>query len=56
MPCPVCSTKQLVEIDITLGEARVTMHSCSRCETRWWERNGNPVEVDRVLDLAASRR
>ena len=55
MGCPVCSTKQLVEIDITLGEARVTMHSCSRCDTRWWDRNGRRVNVDGVLELAGRR-
>ncbi|MBV8693091.1 MAG: hypothetical protein JOY57_15650 [Actinobacteria bacterium] len=56
MACPVCRTKQIVEIGINLGDSAVTLHSCSKCETRWWERDGEPVEVTGVLSLAAGRR
>jgi transcription elongation factor Elf1 len=56
MACPVCNTKRLVEIGINLGDSAVTLHSCSKCETRWWERDGERVEVDGVLTLAAGRR
>src|SRR5438552_2381949 len=31
--CPNCRGSRLVEIDITLKERSVTMHSCSRCDT-----------------------
>ena len=55
MTCPVCRTRQLVEIGINLGENRVTLHSCSRCDTRWWDRDGSQVAVDRVLTLASQR-
>ena len=56
MLCPSCSSGRLVEIDITLRERRVTMHSCSRCETRWWDQEGEPVGLRHVLDLATVRR
>jgi len=56
MACPVCRTKQIVEIGINLGDSAVTLHSCSKCETRWWERDGEPVEVNGVLSLTAGRR
>lgn len=52
MPCPMCSHGRLVEIELTLKERRVTMHSCSRCEAKWWDQDGEQVAVGRVLDLA----
>ena len=53
MECPSCSSSRLVEIDITLQERRVTMHSCSRCDTRWWDSEGELVPLVSVLALAA---
>jgi len=55
MACPKCRAAKLVEIGMTLAEARITMHSCSRCETRWWEREGENIPLAHVLDLAAAR-
>lgn len=52
MSCPNCRASQLVEIGMNVGENRVTMHSCSRCDTRWWERDGSRVAVNGVLELA----
>ena len=37
MSCPVCRDKRLVEISLTLRGSRITMHSCSHCDTRWWD-------------------
>jgi hypothetical protein len=56
MNCPVCRGARLVLIDITLKGEQVRMHSCSRCDTRWWECNGEHVALDGVLDLATTRR
>lgn len=56
MKCPYCRAARLVLIDITIAGDRVRLHSCSRCDRRWWERNGEPVGLDTVLDLAASTR
>ena len=52
--CPNCH-RHLVEIAIQLNETKVTMHACSSCEHRWWDRNGQTVELGRVLALASSR-
>jgi hypothetical protein len=56
MTCPNCRESRLVEIDITLKERSVTMHSCSRCDTRWWDREGEQVGLTHVLELATVRR
>lgn len=53
--CPSCDSK-LVEIAVSLGDTRLTMHSCSRCDRRWWDRDGGLIELQDVLNLAAARR
>ena len=55
MKCPRCQRSRLVEIDVTLGERQVTMHSCSRCDTRWWESEGESVALTQVVELATDR-
>jgi hypothetical protein len=55
MACPVCQARQIVEIGINLSDSKVTLHSCSKCDTRWWDRDGDQVNVDGVLTLAAQR-
>ncbi len=45
-----------MEIDLNFSESRVTMHACSRCDTRWWDRDGQVIELGRVLALVPSRR
>jgi hypothetical protein len=39
-----------------VGEAIVTMRSCSACDSRYWDRDGRQVELDEVLTLTAARR
>lgn len=56
MSCPNCRTSQLVEIGMNVGDNRITMHSCSKCDTRWWDRDGSQLGVERVLQLATVRR
>ena len=56
MQCPVCRRSRLVEIDLKISEEPVRMRSCSRCDTRWWERSGELLELDGVLELASSTR
>jgi hypothetical protein len=52
----VCRSAQLVRIGISINGDDVRMHSCSKCETRWWERNGDQIDLDGVLDMAATTR
>jgi Zn-finger nucleic acid-binding protein len=48
-PCPVCSST-LVEIRLS---AELAMHSCSRCERRWWKRGAEAAGLDDVLESVA---
>jgi len=52
--CEVCGT-DLVEIDLTVDGADLIMRSCSKCDTRTWERDGDTIELDGVLtDLSSA--
>jgi len=52
--CPNCH-RRLVEIAVRVNEVKFTMHACSACEHRWWDRDGQTVELGSVLALASAR-
>ncbi|HEX2192597.1 MAG TPA: hypothetical protein VHH09_05345 [Acidimicrobiales bacterium] len=52
MRCPTCRLADVTEISLTLKGSSVTMHSCTRCETRWWDQDGQKVALPQVLHLA----
>lgn len=56
MTCPVCRARRLIEIRVNVGGRVVTLHSCSKCDTRWWDEKGERIELSKVLDLATVRR
>ena len=56
MKCPRCRIARLVVIDVSLQGETVRMHLCSRCDLRWWERDGERIALDGVLELAAATR
>ena len=53
--CERCQTT-MVEITLTVGEGNVVMRSCSRCDRRSWISDGEPVELDGVLDQIGGTR
>ncbi len=57
MACPTCSARQLIEIGVTVAGKAVTLHSCSRCDSRWWDdEKGDVIDLNEVIDLATVRR
>jgi len=44
-----------VEIGLRVKDQTITMHSCSMCESRWWDKAGERVTLPSVLELVASR-
>jgi uncharacterized protein (DUF983 family) len=54
--CPRCHAGRLVEIALNVAERKVRMRSCSRCDTRWWDADGEGTPLPAVLELAAARR
>jgi transposase-like protein len=52
--CPECKAEDSIEITIDLSADRsVQFFQCRTCEAKWWERDGNPVPLEEVLDLTA---
>ena len=54
MRCPHCRSAVVVEIRVGIAGSDFTMHSCPSCEARWWDRDGERVELSRVLSAASA--
>jgi hypothetical protein len=56
MECPRCHSTDFTEIQLHLKETEtVEFFSCRRCEARWWNREGDTIELDEVLYLAGKK-
>lgn len=55
MTCPICRSAALVEIGLNVHDQQVTMHSCSTCESRWWDRGGERMSLPSVLEFVAAK-
>lgn len=53
--CPRCDAP-LVEIRLAPGAAALALRSCSRCEARWWLRDGVLTDFSRVLTDVRQQR
>jgi hypothetical protein len=54
MVCPHCDGEDCIQIEIRLkGEETVEFFSCRRCEAKWWQRDGDTIALDEVLDLTS---
>ena len=56
MSCPTCRNGNLVHIGLEISSSMVTMHSCSVCETRWWDQDGQVIGLGNVLGLVPQRK
>lgn len=54
-PCPRCSSN-LVEIRLDQAGRAMVMRSCSTCDSRWWQRDGEDVAFGSILDTVASTK
>jgi transposase-like protein len=53
LECPRCSSRDVININLSLEKGdRVAFYSCHRCDKRWWHKDGAPVELPDVLDMA----
>ncbi|MBT8208193.1 MAG: hypothetical protein KJO18_07965 [Acidimicrobiia bacterium] len=53
MQCSTCGANSVIEIELTLAnDTTVNFCSCHKCETQWWNRDGESLELNAVLDLA----
>ena len=54
-PCPRCSAK-LVEIRLDQAGRAMVMRSCSTCDSRWWQSDGENVALPSILATVASTK
>lgn len=53
LECATCGANNVIQIELTLPDGtEVNFCSCHQCEARWWDRGGEPLELDVVLELA----
>ncbi len=51
--CDNCGARDAIQIEMTLPDGtEVHFCSCHRCENRWWNREGESLGLDAVLDMA----
>jgi len=51
--CEQCGQDSVIQIELTLPDGtEVVFCSCHRCESRWWDHDGETLELDAVIDLA----
>jgi hypothetical protein len=53
--CPRCSSS-LTEIRLEQAGRMMVMRSCSTCDSRWWQRDGQDVDLTAVLTTVASTK
>ncbi len=57
MSCPNCRGENTTEIIIHLkDEETVQFYSCRKCEAKWWEREGDAIDLAEVLQMASNKR
>ena len=51
--CPRCASRDVININLSLEHGdRVAFYSCHRCDKRWWHKDGAPVDLPDVLEMA----
>jgi Zn ribbon nucleic-acid-binding protein len=54
--CARCGSTDAIEIRLQLNnDMQVDFHSCHRCEHRWWDVDGEVIDLTTVLELARQR-
>lgn len=53
LECPRCGSRDVVNINLSLEHGdRVAFFSCHQCDKRWWHKDGAPVDLPDVLEMA----
>jgi len=53
--CPACDTP-MVTITMKLVDDDLLMRSCSRCDTRYWQVNGEEIDLTDMLGREPMRQ
>jgi len=53
LTCNTCGRNSVIEIELTLPDgSEVVFCSCHRCESKWWDRDGEVLDLDALIDVA----
>ena len=53
LTCNTCGQNSVIEIELTLPDgSEVIFCSCHRCESKWWDRDGEVLDLDALIDVA----
>ncbi len=56
MKCPKCAVRDVIRIELRLPDGtEVHFCSCHKCEAKWWDRDGESLALEQVLELARRR-
>ena len=57
MQCPKCGIRDVIQIRLSLPDgSEVHFCACHRCDKKWWDRDGESLALEQVLDLARKSR
>lgn len=57
MNCPQCSKPDVIEIEHVLPDGtQVLFFACHNCEERWWNRDGEDIDISQVLEIVRQHR
>ncbi len=52
LTCTSCGQTSVIRIDMTLPDGtEVYFNSCHVCEAKWWDREGEAIPVDAIIDI-----
>lgn len=50
--CSTCGEDTVIEIELKLPDgSEVVFCSCHRCESKWWDRDGEHLDLDALVDV-----
>lgn len=54
LTCVSCGQSSVIEIEMKLPDGtEVVFCSCHVCEARWWDKEGEAVSVEGIIDLVS---
>jgi DNA-directed RNA polymerase subunit M/transcription elongation factor TFIIS len=54
LTCASCGQSSVIEIEMKLPDGtEVIFCSCHVCEARWWDKEGESIPVEAIIDLVS---
>jgi transposase-like protein len=53
LQCPRCESQNVININLTMEAGDpVSFYSCHACDKKWWNKDGEPIDLPDVLEMA----